>query len=112
MVASSAVGCAACRHRAQWLREEASTVDEWFDPGGLEPTGDLVGMEAYAPPPPHLRDPPLIDQPPNVPVGYAEVLRELGDVDEMREAARLAVTLLAASFFHTPSTCIEYPRTR
>jgi hypothetical protein len=49
MAFSSAVRRPASWHRAQRLREEASAVDERFDPGGLEPAGDLVGIEAYAP---------------------------------------------------------------
>ncbi len=102
MAFSSAVRRPASWHRAQRLRGEGSAVDERFDPGGLEPAGDLVGIEAYAPAAADVGDPPLVDQAPDVAVGDAEVLGQLRDVEQMRQAADgLPIAMLAAALFHT-----------
>lgn len=97
---------------AQRLREEASNTDGGIDPGGLEPAGDLVGIEAYAPSPADVGDAALVDQAPDVPVGDAEVLGQGVDVDEAREAGGRSITLLAAARFHTAPTCMKPPRSR
>jgi hypothetical protein len=110
--ASSAVRRPARRHRAKWLPEEASTVDERFHPGGLEPAGDLVGMEAYAPSPAEVGDAALVDEPADVTVRHAEVLSELRDVDQVRKVLGFPISLLATSLCHTRSTCIEHSGTR
>jgi hypothetical protein len=64
--------------------EEAVPIDERIHPGGLEPAGDLVWVEAYALPPAQIRDPPLGDQPADVAFGDTEVRSEARDIEQVR----------------------------
>jgi hypothetical protein len=108
--ASSAVRRPARRHRAKWLPEEASTVDERFHPGGLEPAGDLVGIEAYAPSPAEVGDAALVDEPADVTVRHAEVLSELRDVDQVRKVLGFPISLLATSLRNADLSGGRYTR--
>jgi hypothetical protein len=66
------------------LREEASTIDERLHPGGLEPAGNLVGIEPYPMSPSEVRDAPLRDETADMTIGDAEMIGETGDVEQMR----------------------------
>lgn len=60
------------------------SIDEWFDPGGLEPECNLVGIKAYALSPTKERDPTLRDEASHMTIGHAEMVGEPGDVQQMR----------------------------
>lgn len=60
------------------------SIDERLHPGGLEPAGDLVWVEAYAVAPAEIRDPPLVDQAADVTFGDTEMRGQAGHVEQVR----------------------------